>query len=147
MHRNTFINSPTLLRQTLQFATRDDLFFAGQITGTEGYVGSTMGGLLAGINLARLLQGETLLSPPRASMMGALLYYITHAEPDDFQPMKANMGILPELADPVRNKRARYAAYADRAQANMKDYLERMSFTPLEQSTMADYLPAVLEEA
>jgi methylenetetrahydrofolate--tRNA-(uracil-5-)-methyltransferase len=147
MHRNTFINSPALLRQTLQFATRDDLFFAGQITGTEGYVGSTMGGLLAGINLARLLQGETLLSPPRASMMGALLYYITHAEPDDFQPMKANMGILPELADPVRNKRARYAAYADRAQTNMKDYLERMSFTPLEQSTMADYLPAVLEEA
>ena len=58
MHRNTFINSPTLLRPTLQFRTRDDLFFAGQITGTEGYVGSTMGGLLAGINMARRLQGE-----------------------------------------------------------------------------------------
>ena len=61
MHRNTFINSPTLLRETLQFRTRDDLF-AGQITGTEGYVGSTMGGLLAGINMARRLQGEALLS-------------------------------------------------------------------------------------
>ncbi len=142
MHRNTFINSPTLLRETLQFRTRDDLFFAGQITGTEGYVGSTMGGLLAGINMARRLQGEALLSPPRASMMGALLYYITHAEPKDFQPMKANMGILPELEDPVRNKRARYAAYAARAEAAMTDYLQTMDFTALERSSMADYLPA-----
>lgn len=143
MHRNTFINSPTLMRPTLQFGARDDLFFAGQITGTEGYVGSTMGGLVAGINLARLLQGQPLLNLPRETMMGALLYYITHAEPADFQPMKANMGLLPDLEEPVRNKRARYTAYAVRAQAALSTYLTDMAFEPLERSSMADYAGAV----
>lgn len=140
MHRNTFINSPTLLRPTLQFRERDDLFFAGQITGTEGYVGSAMGGLMAGINMARLLAGRPLLTPPPATMMGALLHYITHADPDDFQPMKANMGLLPELEPRVRNKRARYAAYAVRAEMEMAAYLEAMAFEPLERSRMADYV-------
>lgn len=140
MHRNTFINSPTLLRPTLQFRERDDLFFAGQITGTEGYVGSAMGGLMAGINMARLLAGRPLLTPPPATMMGALLHYITHADPDDFQPMKANMGLLPELEPRVRNKRARYAAYAVRAETEMAAYLEAMAFEPLERSRMADYV-------
>jgi methylenetetrahydrofolate--tRNA-(uracil-5-)-methyltransferase len=140
MHRNTFINSPTLLRSTLQFRDRDDLFFAGQITGTEGYVGSAMGGLMAGINMARLLTDRSLLTPPRTTMIGALLHYITHADPDDFQPMKANMGLLPELEPRVRNKRARYAAYAARAEADMRAYLDAMEFTPLERSRMADYV-------
>jgi methylenetetrahydrofolate--tRNA-(uracil-5-)-methyltransferase len=140
MHRNTFINSPTLLRSTLQFRDRDDLFFAGQITGTEGYVGSAMGGLMAGINMARLLTDRSLLTPPRTTMIGALLHYITHADPDDFQPMKANMGLLPELEPRVRNKRARYAAYAARAEAEMRAYLDAMEFTPLERSRMADYV-------
>ena len=141
MHRNTFINSPTLLRPTLQFGgnpvhgeddivPRDNLFFAGQITGTEGYVGSTMGGLVAGINLARQLRGEPLLAPPRTSMIGALLHYITHAEPKDFQPMKANMALLPELEPPVRNKRDRYAAYADRARQEFERHLREMRFVP-----------------
>jgi methylenetetrahydrofolate--tRNA-(uracil-5-)-methyltransferase len=123
MHRNTFINSPTLLRPTLQFKTRDDLFFAGQITGTEGYVGSTMGGLVAGVNMVRLVCGQPLLELPRTTMMGALLHYITHAEPRTFQPMKAAMGLLPELEETVRNKRARYATYAERAEADLKSYL------------------------
>ncbi len=123
MHRNTFINSPTLLHPTLQFRTRRDLFFAGQITGTEGYVGSTMGGLIAGINLARQLKNQSLLELPRTTMIGALLYYITHAESDNFQPMKANMGILPELETHIRGKQNRYAAYAARAQADFTDYL------------------------
>ena len=131
MHRNTFINSPTLLHPTLQFKTRDDLFFAGQITGTEGYVGSTMGGLVAGVNIMRLLRGEPLLALPRTTMMGALLYYITHAEPATFQPMKAAMGLLPELDDPVRNKRARYATYAERAQADLEEYLAAATFDAL----------------
>lgn len=131
MHRNTFINSPTLLHPTLQFKTRDDLFFAGQITGTEGYVGSTMGGLVAGVNIMRLLRGEPLLALPRTTMMGALLYYITHAEPATFQPMKAAMGLLPELDDPVRNKRARYATYAERAQADLDEYLAAATFDAL----------------
>ena len=128
MHRNTFINSPTLLHPTLQFRERADLFFAGQITGTEGYVGSTMGGLVAGINLVRLLRGEPLLTLPRTTMMGALLHYITHAEPEEFQPMKANMGLLPELRPRVRNKRQRYAAYAQRAHQDLERYLEEMGF-------------------
>jgi methylenetetrahydrofolate--tRNA-(uracil-5-)-methyltransferase len=128
MHRNTFINSPTLLHPTLQFRTREDLFFAGQITGTEGYVGSTMGGLVAGINLARRLNGETLLELPRTSMIGALLHYITHAEPENFQPMKANMGLLPEMAEHIRGKQNRYAAYAARAQTDFDACLAQAGF-------------------
>jgi methylenetetrahydrofolate--tRNA-(uracil-5-)-methyltransferase len=131
MHRNTFINSPTLLRPTLQLRGRDHLFFAGQITGTEGYVGSTMGGLVAGINLARLLQGQPLLELPPTTMMGALLHYITHAEPKHFQPMKANMGLLPELAQPVRDKARKNAAYAERAQRDLTAYLAELEFSPI----------------
>lgn len=131
MHRNTFINSPTLLHPTLQFQQRNDLFFAGQITGTEGYVGSTMGGMIAGINIVRLLQNEPLLHLPRTSMIGALLHYVTHAEPENFQPMKAAMGLLPELDEHVRNKRARYAAYAERAHSDLETYLRSTSFMPL----------------
>lgn len=139
LHRNTFINSPTLLQPTLQFRTRTDLFFAGQITGTEGYVGSTMGGLLAGINLARYLQGEELLTLPPTTMIGALLHYITHAEPKSFQPMKAAMGLLPDLAEPIRNKQKRYAAYAERAQQELRQYLEQANF-PLHQADMTSLL-------
>ena len=131
MHRNTFINSPTLLRPTLQFRDRDDLFFAGQITGTEGYVGSALGGLLAGINMARLLSDEPPLQLPRAAMSGALFHYITHALADDFQPMKANMGLLPPLHERVRNKRQRYGAYADRAKRELENYLLKKGFSPV----------------
>ncbi|MCB0047282.1 MAG: methylenetetrahydrofolate--tRNA-(uracil(54)-C(5))-methyltransferase (FADH(2)-oxidizing) TrmFO [Caldilineaceae bacterium] len=145
MHRNTFINSPSLLRPTLQFAARDDLFFAGQITGTEGYVGSAMGGLIAGINMARRLENAPPLVFPQTTMTGALLHYITHADPDDFQPMKGNMGLLPELTPHVRNKRARYAAYAQRSAADMAAYLAGTDFVPLERSSMADYV--IAEEA
>ena len=126
MHRNTFINSPTLLRPTLQFKDRDDLFFAGQIAGTEGYVGSTMGGLMAGLNMHRLLTGQTLLVPPRTTMIGALLHYITHADPENFQPMKANMGLLPELDKRVRKKQQRYGVYAERAAADFAAYLKEV---------------------
>jgi methylenetetrahydrofolate--tRNA-(uracil-5-)-methyltransferase len=121
MHRNTFINAPTLLEPTMQLRTRADLFFAGQIVGVEGYVGNAGSGLVAGINAARLLRGERLLTPPPVSMLGALCHYVSHAEPKDFQPMKANFGILPSLVEEgtsahVRgSKRARYDAYVARA--------------------------------
>lgn len=135
MHRNTFINSPTLLHPTLQFRSGSplgaNLFFAGQITGTEGYVGSTLGGLAAGINCARLLNGETPLTLPQTSMSGALLHYITHAEPGSFQPMKANMGLLPELPEHIRSKAARYSAYASRAHTDLRAYLAQMGFVRL----------------
>lgn len=120
MHRNTFLNSPRLLRPTLQWHDRADLFFAGQITGTEGYVGSTAGGLVAGRNAVRVASGLPPLVWPSTTMTGALLHYITSADPADFQPMKANFGLLPELEPPVREKRARYAAYAARALADLQ---------------------------
>ena len=97
IHRNTYINAPTLLRPTYQFRRRDDLFFAGQITGVEGYVESTGSGLLAGLNAARLIKGEELLVLPRETVLGALAHHICTADPDNFQPMNANFGILPPL--------------------------------------------------
>jgi methylenetetrahydrofolate--tRNA-(uracil-5-)-methyltransferase len=115
----------------LQFKGRDDLFFAGQITGTEGYVGSALGGLIAGINMARLLQDGPLLQLPRATMSGALFHYITHAAADDFQPMKSNMGLLPQLPNRQRNKQLRYAAYAERAKQELEIYLHQLEFSPV----------------
>ena len=127
MHRNTFIFSPALLLPTLQFRTRPDLFFAGQITGVEGYVGNIATGLLAGWNAARFLQGKQPLVLPRETMLGALCHYITHASEADFQPMKANYGILPPLPRRIRNKRERYAAYAQRARAALDKFLQTIS--------------------
>lgn len=124
MHRNTFINAPALLRPTLQFHNRDDLFFAGQITGVEGYVGNIGTGLLAGINAANRLQGRPLWTLPETTMLGALCHYVTHADPKDFQPMKANFGLMPPLDPPVRNKRDRVAAYSARALADLDAFLQ-----------------------
>lgn len=123
MHRNTFVNSPSLLEPTLQFRQRVDLFFAGQITGVEGYVGNIGTGLLAGLNAARLLNGEPLLTLPTTTMLGALCHYVTHAAPGNFQPMKANYGILPPLEDAPRGKRDRAHEYSARALANLETYL------------------------
>ncbi len=123
MHRNTFVNAPTLLWPTMQFRQRDDLFFGGQITGTEGYVGSTASGLVAGLNAARLALGRPLAAFPPTTMIGALCEYVCGAEPENFQPMKPNFGLLPPLAPPVRKKRPRYAAYARRALADLAQYV------------------------
>ncbi len=122
MHRNTFLASPKLLRLTLQFHQRDDLLFAGQITGVEGYMGNIATGLLAGVNAARLLQGKQPLELPGTTMLGALCHYITHAELKDFQPMKANYGILPPLDAPLKGKRERASAYAQRALDDLERY-------------------------
>jgi methylenetetrahydrofolate--tRNA-(uracil-5-)-methyltransferase len=121
MHRNIFINSPRLLRSSLQWRDRDDLFFAGQLTGTEGYVGSTAGGWLAGVNAAKAAAGEPPLELPGVTMMGALFHYIAHAEPKEFQPMKANFGLLPELETPARNKDLRHAGLVARAAAALDE--------------------------
>jgi methylenetetrahydrofolate--tRNA-(uracil-5-)-methyltransferase len=115
MHRNTYLNAPTLLQPTLQFQKRADLFFAGQIAGIEGYVGNIASGWLAGVNAVRLTQGQSLLVPPPETMIGALMHYITHADAENFQPMKANFGLVPSLAKRVKGKRARREAYAHRA--------------------------------
>lgn len=115
MHRNTFMNSPALLHPSLALRGRADLFFAGQITGVEGYIGNVATGLVAGINLARQLQGQETWTLPPTMMLGALCHYVTHAEPKYFQPMKANFGILPPLEPPVKDKRIRYQTYVERA--------------------------------
>jgi methylenetetrahydrofolate--tRNA-(uracil-5-)-methyltransferase len=121
MHRNTFINSPRLLWPTMQYRQREDLFFAGQITGTEGYVGSTASGFVAGLNAARLTAGQPAVKFPPTTMIGALCSYICKSDPGNFQPMKANFGLLPPLDRPVRKKRERYVAYAHRALADLED--------------------------
>jgi methylenetetrahydrofolate--tRNA-(uracil-5-)-methyltransferase len=115
MHRNTYINAPTLLHPTLQLRQRTDLFFAGQIAGIEGYVGNIAAGWLAGVNATRLIQGQPCLIPPPETMIGALMHYITHTDAQNFQPMKANFGLMPSLAKRVKGKRARREAYARRA--------------------------------
>lgn len=124
MHRNTFINAPTQLAPTLQHREREDLFFAGQITGVEGYLGNIATGLLAGVNAARYAHGDDLLRLPSTTMLGSLCEYITQADPGHFQPMKANFGIVPVLDDGKRrNRRQRAAAYAERALFDLKEYL------------------------
>ena len=124
MHRNTFIDAPTLLYPSLQFRGRENLFFAGQITGVESYMGNIATGLLAGWNAARLLHSQDLISLPPTTILGSLCHYVTHASPADFQPMKANFGILPPLNTSERlNKRKRAAAYAERALVDMEAFL------------------------
>lgn len=122
MHRNCFICSPKYLKQTYQFINRDDLFFAGQITGVEGYVESTQSGIVAGINMAHYLENKDQVVFPRETVMGALSYYITHGDEKDFQPMKANFGILPDLQQRVKKKEKK-AAYAKRAITMMEDFI------------------------
>ena len=126
MHRNTFLNAPALLRPTMQFRGRDDLFFGGQISGSEGYVASTATGLVAGINAARLIRGEPPVVFPPTTMIGALCRYVTSASPKGFQPMKPNFGLLPPLEGRVRGKRARYMAYAERALRDLEEFMARM---------------------
>lgn len=115
MHRNSFINSPELLRSTYQSKKRDDLFFAGQMTGVEGYVESAGSGLVAGLNAARLAKGEELIEFPRETAIGSMAYYITHAEGKHFQPMNANFGLFPSLPERIRDKKLRYETLAERA--------------------------------
>jgi methylenetetrahydrofolate--tRNA-(uracil-5-)-methyltransferase len=122
MHRNTFIFSPAHLRPTLQFRGREDLFFAGQITGVEGYMGNIATGLLAGWNAARLLRGDAALELPKTTMLGALCHYICNAREIDFQPMKANYGLLPEI-QAEKGKRNRARAYSNRALQDLESYL------------------------
>jgi len=115
MHRNTFINSPLLLEPTYQLKARPSLFFAGQMTGVEGYVESAAAGLVAGINAARLARGLQPLVPPRESALGSMAHYITTASPDNFQPMNANFGLFPPLEVRIRDKQRRYEMLAERA--------------------------------
>ena len=123
MHRNTYLDSPRLLDRYYRLKADPRIAFAGQMTGVEGYMESAASGILAGKNLARRLQGKAPLILPRETMMGALAAYISSAPTENFQPMGANMGILPDLPERIRGKQEKYQAYADRGMAALEQYL------------------------
>jgi methylenetetrahydrofolate--tRNA-(uracil-5-)-methyltransferase len=124
IHRNSYLNSPGALSAHL--STRDDrtVLFAGQITGVEGYTESSATGLLAGINLARLLNGEEPVIPPPTTMLGALYRYMREADPAHFQPMNANFGLLDELPEKVRDKKQKREMFAERALREMQNWID-----------------------
>ena len=122
VHRNTYIPAPLLLAPTLQFKGDKECFIAGQLIGVEGYLESMASGLLAGINAARLVHGLEPVSPPDETMLGALLRYVTSADPSRFQPMNANFGLVPPLERRVRDKRERYAALSHRSLQAMETW-------------------------
>ncbi|MBY0157417.1 FADH(2)-oxidizing methylenetetrahydrofolate--tRNA-(uracil(54)-C(5))-methyltransferase TrmFO [Cytobacillus oceanisediminis] len=126
MHRNTFINSPKVLRATYQFKNRDDLFFAGQMTGVEGYVESAASGLVAGINAARLVKGEDPIEFPHETAIGSMARYITTANPKSFQPMNANFGLFPELPEKIRGKKERNEKHAERALGTIQNFVKNL---------------------
>ncbi len=125
MHRNTYLNAPRVLKPTLQWRAREDVFFAGQMAGVEGYAGAIATGWLAGINAARCLCGETPIVPPAETMLGALCRALAEGDPSRFQPVKASLGLLPPLPSGNRlrqGRRARAAAFAQRARAAMAEW-------------------------
>ena len=120
MHRNSFIDSPRVLNRFYQVKAQPNVFFAGQITGVEGYMESASSGIIAGINAVRLSRGKELLDLPRETMTGALADYISDETVKAFQPMGANFGILPPIEPKIRDKKERYAALAQRALAELE---------------------------
>lgn len=124
MHRNTFLDSPRHLNGDFSLRKNPDIFFAGQITGVEGYMESAASGILAGLNAARRLLGEATVTLPETTMMGALARYISDESVKHFQPMGANFGVLPPLSEKIRDKAERYTAIADRAEADLTVYKE-----------------------
>lgn len=128
LHRNTYINAPRLLHPSMQYRNRSDLFFAGQITGVEGYMGNAGTGLVAGINAARLLQGKSPVIFPTNTMLGALCHYVSHAGPNDFQPMKANFGLFSPPPGST-GKKDRYWWYTERALTAMRRFARDYALT------------------
>jgi len=124
IHRNTYINGPTVLRPTWQTRVRDDLLFAGQVSGVEGYVESAASGLMAGLNAAALARGESPRVPPRTTALGALAHYVAHADPRDYQPTNITFGIMAPLAAAPRRKADRKRALAERALADLAAWMD-----------------------
>jgi methylenetetrahydrofolate--tRNA-(uracil-5-)-methyltransferase len=129
LHRNTFINSPTLLRSTLQMKERDDVFFAGQLVGVEGYTDSAAMGGLAGINAGRRIAGLPLVTPPLTTAHGCLVSHITTTDPRHFQPMNTNYGLFPPLATPVRNKEDKRRLLRTRALEDMTTWTKQFGLS------------------
>ncbi|RDI47469.1 FADH(2)-oxidizing methylenetetrahydrofolate--tRNA-(uracil(54)-C(5))-methyltransferase TrmFO [Falsibacillus pallidus] len=126
MHRNTFINSPSVLKATYQFRNKEELFFAGQMTGVEGYVESAASGLAAGINAARLALGEEPVVFPHETAIGSMANYITTTSKKNFQPMNANFGLFPELPERIKSKKERYEQHANRALETIQNFVKNL---------------------
>ena len=127
MHRNTFINSPDVLSETYQLKGHDQVYFAGQMTGVEGYVESAASGLVAGINVAHKLQGKAEVIFPRETMIGSMAYYISHAKNNkNFQPMNANFGLVPSLEKRIKDKKERYEQQANRALTYLENFKQTL---------------------
>ena len=124
IHRNSYLNSPAALSAHLAARDEPTILFAGQITGVEGYTESSATGLLAGINLARILSGDEPVVPPPTTMLGALYRYMNEADPKHFQPMNANFGLLDDLSENVRDKKRKREMFAERALADMRTWIE-----------------------
>ncbi|MGN1400567.1 MAG: FADH(2)-oxidizing methylenetetrahydrofolate--tRNA-(uracil(54)-C(5))-methyltransferase TrmFO [Bacillus sp. (in: firmicutes)] len=124
MHRNTFINSPKVLKPTYQLKTNEQLFFAGQMTGVEGYVESAASGLIAGINAARVATGEEPIVFPAETAIGSMARYITTANEKNFQPMNANFGLFPELPVKIKGKKERNEMHANRALETIQNFVK-----------------------
>ena len=127
IHRNTYVNAPTVLRETWQTRMRDDLLFAGQMSGVEGYVESAASGLIAGRNAAALALGEAPSVPPRTTALGALAYYASHADPKHYVPSNIAFGLIPPLEGRVKHKRDRNVAISERALQDLNAWLEHTS--------------------
>ena len=123
VHRNTYINGPNVLRETWQTKRRDGLFFAGQVSGVEGYVESAASGLIAGRNAAAMVLGRPLSTPPRTTAIGALAYYVSHADPKNYQPTNITHGIMQPLDNPPRDKMQRKMLIAERALSDLEAYV------------------------
>ena len=121
MHRNTFLDSPRVLNADYSLKSDRNIFFAGQMTGVEGYMESASSGLIAGINAALRVKNEQPFILPKETMTGSLAAYISDATVEDFQPMGANLGILPALDEHIRDKKLRAAAHAERALDSLKN--------------------------
>ena len=136
IHRNTFINSPQVLRETLQTNKQPNLFFAGQITGVEGYIESVGTGWLAGLNAARILRNENLISAPETSAIGALCRYVSNVETKNFQPVNITFGLLapvsPELRKKYRNKRERHNIQVELALRDWNEWLEQIGLMEMQ---------------
>jgi methylenetetrahydrofolate--tRNA-(uracil-5-)-methyltransferase len=127
IHRNTYVNAPTVLHETWQTRMRPDLLFAGQMSGVEGYVESAASGLIAGRNAAALALGEEPSAPPRTTAIGALAYYASHADPKHYVPSNIAFGLIPPLEQRVRSKKDRNTAISERALKDLAAWLETTS--------------------
>ena len=142
IHRNSYLNHPAHLSAWGSPRGRDDLIFAGQLTGVEGYVESAASGILAGINLHRLLTGLDPLTPPPTTMMGALSRYLRECDPDRFQPMNSNWGLVEPLERRIRDRRKRREALAERADEAFAAWVSRVGLEAIDAPPVARATPA-----